>query len=244
MSEDNLPQANESGQSQEDTLDNTEDRTLSLLQKIQSGLMNPKSIRPAERRLIVNYLMVDGYSTPDIAQILKVSERSIERDKKAIRQANSIVASPQLVEQIVGRLVSEAELCVQRIRKVARDKNTPSAAKIDAQCRCFQIINQMTISLQRLGYLPTAAARLQADITHNIGQIPELSQIELEYQRLKLISGECQRADPNPVRPGNCYPTNQLRLSMIFLRGIVTYALSRDMFAGCAQHKPALQSTR
>jgi hypothetical protein len=33
------------------------------------------------------------------------------------------------------------------------------------------------------------------------------------------------RARPNPVRPGICYPTNQLRWSIIFLRGIVKYAL-------------------
>jgi hypothetical protein len=44
--------------------------------------------------------------------------------------------------------------------------------------------------------LPTATARLQADITHNIGQIPELSQIALEYQRLRRISGESHGTDP------------------------------------------------
>ncbi len=174
----------------------TGERTLSLLQKIQAGVMDPKCIRPAERRLIVSYLMADGYSTADMDQILKVSDRSIERDKNAVREANAIAADPQLVEQMVGRLVLEADLSIQRIRKAVRDKDTPHSVKVDAEYRCFQIINEMTISLQRLGYLPTATARLQADITHSIGQVPELSHIELEYQRLKLISGESQGTDP------------------------------------------------
>jgi len=44
------------------------------------------------------------------SQILKVSDRSIERDKKAIREANALSADPELVEQMIGRLVCEAEL--------------------------------------------------------------------------------------------------------------------------------------
>lgn len=129
--------------------------------------------------------MSDGYSTADMAQILKVSDRSIERDKKAIREASAIAADPQLVEQMVGRLVLEADLSVQRIRKAVRERDTPHAVKVDAEYRCFQIVNDLAMSLQRLGYLPTATARLQADITHSISQIPELSHIELESnQRL------------------------------------------------------------
>lgn len=195
MSKDNLPQDNANHQPMEDVPDDAQERTLTLMQKIQTGLMDPKCLRNEERRLIVCYLMGDGYCTAEMAQILGRSERTIERDKKAIRQANAIVVSPQFVEQMAGRLISEADLCIQKIRKAARDKNIPPTTMIDAQYRCFQIISQVTTSLQHLGYLPTAAARLQADITHNIGQIPDLSQIELEYQRLKRISGECQNTD-------------------------------------------------
>lgn len=196
MNPDNLHQTQEDPQPLDNTPCDTEERTLSLLQKIQAGVMDPKCIRPAERRLIVSYLMADGYSTADMAQILKVSDRSIERDKKAIREANALAADPELVEQMVGRLVLEAELSIQRIRKAARDKETSPAARIDAEHRCYQIASDMVSSLQRLGYLPTATARLQADITHSIGQVPELSHIELEYQRLKRISGENQGTDP------------------------------------------------
>lgn len=172
------------------------ERTLSLLQKIQAGTVAPKCIRPAERRQIVSYLMANGYETADMAQILKVSDRSVERDKKAIREANALAASPELVEQMVGRLVCEAELSVQRMRKAARDKDTPQAVKVDAEHRCYQIVSDMIASLRHLGYLPTATARLQADFTHNIGQIPDFAQMQAEVQRLKQITGETQGADP------------------------------------------------
>lgn len=74
--------------------DDTEGRALGLLQKIQAGRLHPKCIKPDERRLVVTYLMADGYGTAEMAQILKVSDRSIERDKKAVREANSIAADP------------------------------------------------------------------------------------------------------------------------------------------------------
>ncbi len=199
MSPDNLHQTQENPQPSDNTPRDTEERTLSLLQKIQAGTVDPKCIRPAERRLIVSYLMADGYSTADMAQILKVSDRSIERDKKAIRETNALAADPELVEQMVGRLVCEAELSIQRIRKTARDKNTAQAVRIEAEHRCYQIVSNMIVSLQRLGYLPIAAPRLQADFTHNIGQIPDFAQMQAEVQRLRQITGETQGTDPKLI---------------------------------------------
>ena len=172
------------------------ERTLSLMQKIQAGTVDPKCIRPAERRLIVSYLMADGYSTAEMAQILKVSDRSIERDKKAIREANILAASPELVEQMVGRLVCEAELSIQRIRKAARDKKTPPTVRIDAEHRCYQIVSDMIASMRHLGHLPTATSKLQADFTHNIGQLPDIADMRAEVQRLRQITGEAQGTDP------------------------------------------------
>jgi len=147
--------------------------------------------------------MADGYSTADMAQILKVSDRSIERDKKAIREANALSADPELAEQMVGRLVYEAELSIQRIRKAARDKNTPPAVRIEAEHRCYQIESDLIASLQRLGYLPIATPRLQADFTHNIGQIPDFAQIQAEVQRLRQITGETQGTDPKVIEQLN-----------------------------------------
>ncbi len=215
MRPDNLPQTQEDPQPSDNTPRDTGERTLSLLQKIQAGTVDPKCIRPAERRLIVSYLMADGYSTADIAQILKVSDRSIERDKKAIRETNALAADPELVEQMVGRLVCEAELSVQRIRKAARDKDTPQAVKVDAEHRCYQIVSDMITSLQRLGYLPTATPRLQADFTHNIGQIPDYSQMQMEVQRLKQITGKTKGTDPQLTKQLNQIETQLVKAKLV-----------------------------
>ena len=47
---------------------------------------------------------------------------------------------------------------------------------------------------------------------------------------------DLKRDGPNPVRPGICCPTDRLTLFTIFHQGLVTLAILRDVFAGCAQH--------
>ena len=214
MNPNKLPKNQENPQPSDNTPCETEERTLSLLQKIQAGTVDPKCIRTAERRLVISYLMADGYSTADMAQILKVSDRSVERDKKVIRETNALAADPELVEQMVGRLVCEAELSVQRIRKTARDKGTPQAVKVDAEHRCYQIISDMVASLQRLGYLPTATPRLQADFTHTFGQIPDFAQMQAEVQRLRQITGETQGTDPQLTEQLNQIETQLVKVNL------------------------------
>jgi len=165
----------------------SDERTVSLLQKIQAGTVDPKCIRPAERRLIVNYLMADGYSPADMAQILKISDRSIERDRKAIRDENAMTKDPKLVEKIAGMLYVEAGRCIQRIRKFQRDKDASPATKMDGEQRCFQIASGLSERLQSLGYLPIATQRIEADLRHSVASSLSLEEIEHEAMRLRQI---------------------------------------------------------
>ncbi len=163
-------------------------KALTLLQEIKTGHLAPKSITPVERRVLVSVLMAEGQSTADMAHLLDVSDKTIERDKKAIRQENAIAKDPKFVEQIVGRLVREAETCTQRIRKALRERDATVAEKIDGEHRCFQIANALTERLQSLGYLPTTAQKLEAELVDQRSQgIPTLAEIQHESMRLGRI---------------------------------------------------------
>lgn len=164
-----------------------ETTTLALLRRIQSSAIDPKTIAVAERRQLVAFLMSDGYSVAEMGQILQVGDRTVERDKKAVRESNVITRDPKLVEQMVGRLVGEAELAVQRIRRAVRDKDTPKAVRVDAEHRCYQIISDLVGAMQRLGYLPTAAHKVEADLTHHVGEVPDFPTMHAEVRRLERI---------------------------------------------------------
>lgn len=177
-----------------------EGRTIALIQGLQSGAIDSKCIAITDRRQLVAVMLADGYSSADIAQVLKVSDRTIERDKVAIRQAHALSRDPKLIPLMVGRLVSEAELSVQRMRKAARDKGAPVAVKVEAEHRCYQVVSDLTQSLQRLGYLPMAAQKMEADLVHHVGEVPDFSQLRSEIKRLKQIH---LRALPDSGESGN-----------------------------------------
>jgi hypothetical protein len=165
----------------------SESRTLTLLGDIKSGSVNPSCLCPADRRQLVSFLTVEGQSTAEIAHLLKVSDRTIERDKKALRKENAIVKDPRLVEQIVGRLMSEAEVCIQRIRKFQRDSDASAAAKMDGEHRCFQILSGLSERLQSLGFLPTATQKIEADLKYSATLSLSLEEIQDEAERLRRI---------------------------------------------------------
>ncbi len=175
-------------------------QTLDLLRGLQNGEVAAKTISPDDRRRLVVYLLGDGYSNPEMAQILGVTDRTIERDKKAIRESNAVERDPEMVSQMVGRLFGEAEHAMQRIRKTIRDRNTPKALVIEGNRHCYQIFSDLVHRLQRLGYLPTATQKVEADLTHHVGEVPDLATLEAERRRLIQIAQEDPASNPdNPV---------------------------------------------
>ncbi len=157
---------------------------LARLKQIQAGQLDPATLDKDQRCAVVVVLVEDGYSTAQIASILQVSERTIDRDRRAWREHIAITADPKLVGQMVGRLYNTAELCVQRIRSSTRDKDTPAGVRVDAEHRCYQIWSDLAQRMQSLGYLPTAAQRLQSEHVLHVDGPPALGQLNEETTRL------------------------------------------------------------
>ncbi len=164
-------------------------RSLELVAKIRAGTVSGCMLAPADRQQVVSLLAADGLSTPEIAQVLQVADRTIDRDRRAIRESLAVAKDPRLVEQMVGRLMAEAELCVQRIRRTVRKDDVDPAVKVDAEHRCFEIVRDFVQSLQRLGYLPTATQKVETDLTHHVGELPSLTDLQAEIERLARVPG-------------------------------------------------------
>ncbi len=159
---------------------------LSVIRGLQDGTVSAKSLSITSRRACVEHLTGEGYSVVEIAEILKVSERTVARDRQAIHVANAVQRDPALVGLVVGRLMHETDLSISRMRRVAREKKTAASVKVEAEHRCYQVYSDFVQSLQRLGYLPTAAHEIRADLTHHVDHpssfeetLEELAQLEL-----------------------------------------------------------------
>ncbi len=166
----------------------TDDRSvLSVIRDIQQGAIEAKSLAVEDRRRCVEHLTGDGYSVAETAEIFKVDERTIARDRAAIRQANSIECDPQMTGQMIGQLMNQADTCLQRIRRVTRERDTPPNVRIDGEKTCWMIFDNLIQRLQSLGYLPTAPQQLQAELRHQIESLPGFGELTDEVARLELI---------------------------------------------------------
>ena len=61
---------------------------LELIRQIKSGSLDPRQLPAAERQACVKHLSAEGLSGPEIGQVLKRSDRTIARDRKAIQTGN------------------------------------------------------------------------------------------------------------------------------------------------------------
>jgi hypothetical protein len=198
---------------------------LDLILLIKQGATDPRLLPALDRQACVVHLTGEGLSVPEIAQFLKRNERTITRDRKAIQEAAALAHDPALAGRLAGQLVSEAALCIDRIRRVSRDRETPPAVKVDAERSCFQILSELIQRLQTLGYLPTAAQHLA--LTHSVGELPTLDSLDSELIRLKQLASDSGQVIPE---------VKQLEgtLAQVKLAAAIHEAAARTSGAGAA----------
>ncbi len=182
-----------------DSPSNAELGTVDLLQQIKSGVLDPKQLKPAVRQQVVVALMDDGYSTSEMAKILQTSDRTIERDRKVLRECTVLNKHPDLLPQTAGRIQREAELSMQRIRRATRGKDVSAAVKVDAEHRCYQILSDLLQRFQSLGYLPTAKQQVEAELVHHSGSIVDFHELLSESKRLLELASDGE-GDPTRLK--------------------------------------------
>jgi hypothetical protein len=190
-------------QQQEPVASETDDagsqrNALTIIKGIQSGDIPPGSLDKASRCACVEHLTAEGYSTVEIASILGASERTVRRDRAAIRAAHAVERDPSLVREMVGHLVMHADVAVSRIRRAVRQQDAKPGERVDAERACWTIVKDLVGMLQKLGYLPTAPVEVRGRLQHRVAlEPPRYDQLELEIERIERIqlqhgSDECE----------------------------------------------------
>jgi len=168
---------------------------ITLVRDLQSGMISATSLSTEARQVCVEYLGNEGYSVGEIAEILKISIRTVHRDRDQIKAAHAVSFTPDMVEQQVGQLLQHADQAIQRFRRIAREKDCPHAARVEAVRGTWTVVKELTELLQHLGYLPTAAHQIRADLTHHMDEPPSFDQMQMEVARLELVIEQSGTAD-------------------------------------------------
>ncbi|MEE8154627.1 MAG: hypothetical protein V3T53_06660 [Phycisphaerales bacterium] len=182
---------------------------LSVIRDIQQGALAPRSLGVEDRRRCVEHLTGEGYSLAEIAEILKVTERTIARDRSAVRQSNAIERDEDITGEMVGQLVTQADTTINRIRRITRDSDTPPAARIEGEKACWVIARDLVQKLQSLGYLPNAPQEIRGQMTHQVEHLPAFGQMNEEVRPIYQHTSSSSRhgCTANSLR---CYKTSAI----------------------------------
>lgn len=200
---------------------------ITLVRDLQSGRISATSLSTEARQICVEYLGNEGYSVGEIAEVLKISIRTIYRDRDQIRVSHAISFTPDMVERQAGQLVQHAEQAIQRLRRIAREKACPHAVRVEAVRSTWTVVKELTEKLQSLGYLPTAAHQIRADLTHHIDEPPSFEQMQVEVERLEFLFEQGDKTDEKTRQVITEMKTNLKQFAMSSQIKQLTEAISK-----------------
>ncbi|MBI4718557.1 MAG: helix-turn-helix domain-containing protein [Planctomycetes bacterium] len=165
---------------------------LVLIKQIKENRLDPALLSAEDRRRCVDVLGAEGYSVPEIAQILKRGERTIYRDRLELRAAHALVVHPQLALQMAGDLVRQAEGSIARLRRIAREPAASAMERSMAEAAAFKVHLDLISKLQSMGYLPRIPTNVVAQVVGATGSeaIATYDQLAQRLEALDLVDRE------------------------------------------------------
>lgn len=143
------------------------DSVLSTIQAIKDGRLNPKVLSEIERRECVEVLSGEGLTQPQIAEILKISDRTVRRDLEAIDYRNELNPDVSLAKRIIGNMFQKAMAHHRYLMRLARNANGGISEKSQAEFLAWRVLKEMVEKMQSLGYLPMRPQEISGDLFHH-----------------------------------------------------------------------------
>lgn len=168
---------------------------LTLIQQLKDGVVAANALTKEQRQGCVAVLRLEGYTHAQMAQILTVSEKTIQRDLAEFRARNAASPpSPEQARQIIGEFLVKMEAHHAHLMRLARDKSASVAERAQAEFFAARVLNDLLLRLQSLGYLPERPQQVIGDFVHRFtdegGSEPVLEATEKIIQEIELVGQE------------------------------------------------------
>lgn len=132
-----------------------------LIAAITDGRIGPADLSLAARQNCVGYLVSEGFMNHEIARVLRVSERTVRRDRAALIARRSVAPETTLGDRMLGEFQERVFDSVQRLVRLARDPQTPPYARIWAEQAVVRNHRQLIETAHRLRYVDAHSGRLE-----------------------------------------------------------------------------------
>ena len=148
--------------------DNSERSAVQLLQEINSGVLDAKTLDKLDRQRCIELLIAEGYTYPQIHQVLKISEKTIGRDMKEIKARNELTPNIEFAKQFIGEVFQKAMNSHSFLIRLARSKDATNPEKIQAEFAAWRLLKELVERMQLLGYLPLRPQQVVGDVFHHM----------------------------------------------------------------------------
>lgn len=124
---------------------------LDIIDGIRSGQIDPKSIINEERIPCVEFMMSRGCGTAYLVKYFSCSDRTIRRDKVAIRKNNAVKIDDKFTNEHVSELITTERNIRMQLLTIASSKETSVSDKIQALNSISKGQKDLTIQLKLFG---------------------------------------------------------------------------------------------
>lgn len=158
---------------------------LDMIQQIKDGKLDPRTLDKEERQCCLEVMLQEGLVVPTLAQILKMSDKTIRRDIKDIRLRNSFTPSVDFLKETAGELLTYARIHRDHLMRLARLKEASVMERAQAEMYAAQVFLNTVTKLQSIGYLPEQAQTIVGDIFHH--NVPDLKTLKEGIHQMEGI---------------------------------------------------------
>jgi hypothetical protein len=175
-----------------------EEPILTLIQKIKDDLFDPRLLSKEQRQQCVEVLNGEGLTEVTIAQILKVSTKTISRDLLAIQERSALTPNINLVKQIIGELVRKAHIHHAYLMRLARSRDATPGEKAQAEFMAWRILNELVVRLESTGYIPSSPKQIVGDLYHHLADDSEKSLEEIKKMVIEIEAVSIETEEKSP----------------------------------------------
>lgn len=136
-----------------------------IIQKIHSGAIQTSELPVHWRRQCVGYLTMEGMSADDITQLMKISPRTVRRDRSAIRRDEAIMPDMHLGDELLGEYQRFVHAGIQRLTRRANDQSEPPYVRLWAEEAITRMYQRFLETVRKMNYLRDGESRLRYQIT-------------------------------------------------------------------------------
>ena len=187
--------------------DEPEESVHSIIQKIKDGLLSIKNVGEEDRLECVDTLRFEGCTVSQIAQALKLSERTIKRYVAILKDSHALAVDENFQKQLLGDITQRVLNSSSYLIRLSRNKETSAQDKIHSEQTACGLLFDLVKLLQSTGDFSLRPQVIDADIHHHVHNLTEKDIIDIEAaaketiglpENLKKLLGDLRSEAENP----------------------------------------------